>query len=259
MFVERPKAKFAGWRWHFRCVPTRDIGKSLDNRYDHSLGCARKVTLAVGTALGLAIKSRLRDGAAAMAPYAPVDLHSLLLRPLSKDRKATTGGVLLRPTARQSPAASMVDYCAGVLNLRSRQSCATCHVWSVEAPAKGSLQHGVCGVAMALAGLVACGHAAWADDHTGAPSKFETVPAAEASEIDETAALTIALQGIRAATDKNQKGRLLRGVHPKSHGCVAAEFVVNRDIEEKYRAGLFAQPGNVHDAWIRFSKMTIIN
>ena len=35
-------------------------------------------------------------------PYAPIEFHSLYPRPLSKDRKATTGGVLLRPTTRQS-------------------------------------------------------------------------------------------------------------------------------------------------------------
>lgn len=122
----------------------------------------------------------------------------------------------------------------------------------------GRSLHGICGVAMALAGLVGYGPAAWAANHTGAPFAFETVPAAEAGEIDETAALTIALQGIRAKTDKSQKGRLLRGVHPKSHGCVKAEFVVRDDIEEKYQVGLFAQPDKVYDAWIRFSNASVL-
>ena len=93
-------------------------------------------------------------------------------------------------------------------------------------------------------------------DHPGA--QFETVSAGETGEIAETAALTIALQGIRAATDRSQKGLLLRGVHPKSHGCVKAEFVVNDDIDEKYRVGLFAQPGKAYAAWIRFSNASVL-
>ena len=121
-------------------------------------------------------------------------------------------------------------------------------------------QHGLCGAVMALAGLVGYGPATWAADHTGAPFDFETVPAAEAGEIDEIADLTIALQGIRAKTDQSQEGRLLRGVHPKSHGCVKAEFVVRDGIEEKYQVGLFAQPGKKkgYDAWIRFSNASVL-
>ncbi len=90
----------------------------------------------------------------------------------------------------------------------------------------------------------------------GAP--FETVPEAEAGEIDETAALTVKLQDKRAKTDESQDGKLLRGVHPKSHGCVAAEFAVRDDIEEKYQVGLFAQPGKTHKAWIRFSNASVL-
>ena len=124
----------------------------------------------------------------------------------------------------------------------------------------GRSQHGLSGVAMALIGFVAYGPAAWAADHTGAPFAFETVPAGEASEIDEIADLTVSLQDKRAKTDKSQEGRLLRGVHPKSHGCVKAEFVVRDDIEEKYQVGLFAQPDpdKVYDAWIRFSNASVL-
>jgi len=86
----------------------------------------------------------------------------------------------------------------------------------------------------------------------------ETVPAAEAGEIDETAAVTIALQAIRAATDKSRQGRLLRGSHTKSHGCVKAEFVIRNDIEKKYQVGLFARPGKAYEAWIRFSNASVL-
>ncbi len=124
----------------------------------------------------------------------------------------------------------------------------------------GRSQHGVCGAFMALAGLVGCSPMASDGDRLGEPFAFETVPPAEAGEIDETAALTIALQSIRAKTDESQEGRLLRGVHPKSHGCVMARFVVNDDIEEKYQVGLFAQPGmkKGYDAWIRFSNASVL-
>ncbi len=94
------------------------------------------------------------------------------------------------------------------------------------------------------------------NDNPGAP--FETVPAGEAGEIDETAALTVKLQDTRAKTDKSQEGRLLRGVHPKSHGCVKAEFVVRDDIEKKYQVGLFAHPGRAYEAWIRFSNASVL-
>jgi hypothetical protein len=119
-------------------------------------------------------------------------------------------------------------------------------------------KHGAHGMAMALAGLLVVSPAAWAEDHTGTPFEFETVPEAEAGEIDETADLTVKLQDIRAQKDESQEEKLLRGVHAKSHGCVAAEFVVRGDIEEKYKVGLFAQPGNVHDAWIRFSNASVL-
>ena len=94
------------------------------------------------------------------------------------------------------------------------------------------------------------------NDNLGAP--FETVPAGEAGEINETAVLTAGLQHIRAETDQSQEGRLLRGVHPKSHGCVKAEFVVRADIEKEYQVGLFAHPGRAYEAWIRFSNASVL-
>src|SRR3954451_6556144 len=82
---------------------------------------------------------------------------------------------------------------------------------------------------------------------------FEVVPPGEAEQIRATAEIMTKLQDRRAETVDNQKGILLRGVHPKSHGCVKAEFLVNKDIDEKYRVGLFATPGKKFDAWIRYS------
>ncbi len=87
---------------------------------------------------------------------------------------------------------------------------------------------------------------------------FETVPDGEAVQIDETVSLGKTLQDKRARADETQAGRILRGVHAKSHGCVKATFTVNRDIETKYRVGLFSKPGATYDAWIRFSNAAVL-
>ncbi|HSF95037.1 MAG TPA: hypothetical protein VLA52_08410 [Thermohalobaculum sp.] len=86
----------------------------------------------------------------------------------------------------------------------------------------------------------------------------ETVPPGEAGEIEELATLTTKLQDARAKNDASQNGRVLRGVHPKSHGCVEAEFAVREDIDKKYRVGLFAHPGKTYSAWIRFSNASVL-
>ena len=87
---------------------------------------------------------------------------------------------------------------------------------------------------------------------------FETVPDAEAEQIDDIAALTVQFQDVRAKNDPNQDGCPLRGVHPKSHGCVKATFTVNGNIAEKHRIGLFAEPGKTYQAWIRFSNAAVL-
>ena len=87
---------------------------------------------------------------------------------------------------------------------------------------------------------------------------FETVPAGEDKAIDETTKLGVVLQDKRAQEDASQEGSLLRGVHAKSHGCVKAEFIVREDIDETYRVGLFAEPGRLFDAWIRFSNAAVL-
>jgi hypothetical protein len=44
----------------------------------------------------------------------------------------------------------------------------------------------------------------------------------------------------------------LRDQHPKSHGCVRAQFVVGSDVPPDLRFGIFAEP-RTYSAWIRFS------
>ena len=43
-----------------------------------------------------------------------------------------------------------------------------------------------------------------------------------------------------------------RGQHPKSHGCVKAEFTVHDNLPEQLRCGIFKNP-QTYNAWIRFS------
>jgi hypothetical protein len=80
---------------------------------------------------------------------------------------------------------------------------------------------------------------------------FEHVedPDREARQIDETARLTVALLQKRYSPPKP----VLRGVHPKSHGCVQASFTVNTDVPPELQVGLFAQPGRQFAAVVRFS------
>lgn len=79
---------------------------------------------------------------------------------------------------------------------------------------------------------------------------LERAPDGEAEQIEQIVALTRA-QLKRRYTDKN--ARVLRGVHPKSHGCVAATFTLSKTIPENLRVGVFAQPGHKYEAVIRFS------
>ena len=72
--------------------------------------------------------------------------------------------------------------------------------------------------AFALSGVLTLGLAA--SSATAAESAFETIPAGEAEQIDATAAIMLQLQDKRQKNDPTQNGQLLRGVHPKSHGCV---------------------------------------
>lgn len=86
-----------------------------------------------------------------------------------------------------------------------------------------------------------------------APEKaFEEIPDGEAEQIQAVADLTVEL------LDKRYRApdRVLRGVHPKAHGCVKAVFEINEDVAEELRVGLFAKPGKRYKAWIRFSNAT---
>ncbi|EIC29344.1 MULTISPECIES: hypothetical protein [Methylomicrobium] len=50
-----------------------------------------------------------------------------------------------------------------------------------------------------------------------------------------------------------ESARLLRDVHPKSHGCVEAVFQIDPELPKEYRIGLFDKPGKRYESIIRFS------
>ena len=87
-------------------------------------------------------------------------------------------------------------------------------------------------------------------------SEFEKIADDEAAQIEEIARLTTLLQDKRISLP-TQAGKLLRGVHPKSHGCLSAEFCINSEIDKQYQVGLFATPGKKYNAQIRFSNASV--
>ncbi|SDH80768.1 catalase family protein [Pseudomonas panipatensis] len=58
---------------------------------------------------------------------------------------------------------------------------------------------------------------------------------------------------IRIVDQHRDNTRVLRDAHAKAHGCVKAEVRVEADLPVDLRQGVFAQPGKVWNAWVRFS------
>ena len=86
-------------------------------------------------------------------------------------------------------------------------------------------------------GLAALAHGAEgaALDTIPAGNSFETIPAGEAAQIDDTDFIMTELQDKRRDMDPTQNQNLLRGVHPKSHGCVRATFTIDSNLDPQYR------------------------
>lgn len=78
---------------------------------------------------------------------------------------------------------------------------------------------------------------------------LEIIAPDEADQIDHIVDLT--LKQLRNRYEGSE--RSLRGVHPKDHGCVAAKFRISDDLTPELQVGLFRQPGQEFDAWVRFS------
>jgi hypothetical protein len=83
-------------------------------------------------------------------------------------------------------------------------------------------------------------------------AEFESPPDAEAKLIEQAIAEA---QGV-VATEAKPDGLAKRDAHPHAHGCVKAWFVVRSALEPRLRHGVFAEPGRVYPAWVRFSNGT---
>ena len=102
----------------------------------------------------------------------------------------------------------------------------------------------------ATAALTLTDHLA-ADTGQPASAAVEVIPEAESGQIGEIVDLTLQLLQQRYGDNLAR-----RGVHPKDHGCVKANLVVNADLPKAYQRGVFAVPGKSYDAWVRFSNAT---
>ncbi len=108
---------------------------------------------------------------------------------------------------------------------------------------------------LALA-LLACGGTVESGDKTPPVPpdvKLENVPAEEAEQIKNIMKLTVEQLKQRYAGKP-----VLRGVHPKDHGCVKAVFCVSANLPPELRVGVFAKPGREYEAWIRFSNADVL-
>ena len=72
--------------------------------------------------------------------------------------------------------------------------------------------------------------------------------------IDEIAADTVQLLDRRYPKPQP----ILRGVHPKSHGCLKGSFTINPDLPESLQVGLFAEPGKSYQAMVRYSNASAL-
>ncbi len=80
-------------------------------------------------------------------------------------------------------------------------------------------------------------------------SALERVPPEEARQIENIIQLT------RQQLEKRypDASRALRAQHAKGHACVSGTMTVRDDIPEDRRRGVFANPGQTYQVWIRYS------
>jgi hypothetical protein len=80
---------------------------------------------------------------------------------------------------------------------------------------------------------------------TQAAHPEERIPPGEAADI-------AVIKQISEAILDTDRRPVRRGQHPKHHGCVRAEFIVEPNLPEDLKLGVFGMP-RTYPAWIRFS------
>ncbi|KAF1066225.1 MAG: hypothetical protein GAK45_01990 [Pseudomonas citronellolis] len=83
---------------------------------------------------------------------------------------------------------------------------------------------------------------------SGPVSAQEQIPADEPAQTQ-----AIIEDAVRIIAQHRENTRVLRDAHAKAHGCVKAELTVDANLDPSLRQGVFAQPGKVWNAWVRFS------
>jgi len=88
---------------------------------------------------------------------------------------------------------------------------------------------------------------------------LEQIPDGEDEAIRKVIALE--LQILKRTIDPNDTRRVEppvpRGQHPKHHGCVHAEFTIEKVIPQEFRFGVFGGLKTTFPAWIRFSNARV--
>ena len=115
----------------------------------------------------------------------------------------------------------------------------------------------VCACLFALL-LSACAHVEGSAVSPPPNYGFEIIPADEAKQKGDITAKTGQLQRRRAQVFEDvQGGQILRGVHPKSHACVVADFTISPDIAADLQVGLFSGGEKTYTALIRYSNASV--
>ena len=98
----------------------------------------------------------------------------------------------------------------------------------------------------ALGWLLSTAWYAW--KFSGPVAAEEQIPAGEAAMTQD-----IIQTAVRIVDQHKEQTRYLRDAHAKAHGCVKAQVTVAQDLPSDLRQGVFAQPGQHWNAWMRLS------
>ncbi|MBF0227316.1 MAG: catalase family protein [Desulfobacterales bacterium] len=75
----------------------------------------------------------------------------------------------------------------------------------------------------------------------------------EYREQNENTDIQNIIKALKKKMDKDySSGTMKRGAHPKHHGCIKAEFIVEPNLSDELRVGIFKEARSF-PAWIRFS------
>lgn len=94
--------------------------------------------------------------------------------------------------------------------------------------------------------LLICALGACDSDHVPVSTK-------ETLRQDENEQAQRGISNFRRLLDTYQTSHVARGAHAKAHACVKAYFIVQGNLESRYRHGIFAETGRRYKSWIRFS------